>query len=145
MGCRHSSSPPSSPKLLMKNGNLKKKIFFQRTQKFSHQKPSSKTINLEHILDGDGKNLIQRFEFNSACLIYDISFTHILLSNQRQLHLINLNTMNMETSFLPNEQIDIQEIVWSIQLNTFLILTTDQLYQTGCEQIELKPIHQIQV
>lgn len=147
MGCRHSSSPPSSPKLLMKNRDLKTKFF--HSKKIRHQK--SKTIstksslNLEQILDGHGKNLIKRFEFDSTCLVYDISSTHILLFLHRQLHLININTMNMETNFLPNENLDIQEIVWSVQLNAFFILTTDQLYQTNIDQLQLQPIHQIQV
>ena len=61
------------------------------------------------------------------------------------LYLININTMNIETYFISIDNIDIQEIVWSTQLNCFLILTTDQLYQTGIDQIQLKPIHQIQV
>jgi hypothetical protein len=149
MGCRHSSSPPSSPKLMMKKDGLKKKIFHSHTQKLHYQKSNtikpSKTFNIEQILDGHGENLIKRFEFDSTCLIFDISSTHILLLNQRQLHLININTMNIETSFISIDQLDIQEIVWSIQLNCFVILTTDQLYQTGIERLELKPIHQIQV
>jgi len=149
MGCRHSSSPPGSPKLLMKKDGLKKKIFLKHHH---HQKLNgiksiiaTKTFNLEQILDGHGKNLIKRFEFDSTCLLFDISLTHILLFNQRQLHLININTMNIETCFISIDQLDIQEIGWSTQLNRFLILTTDQLYQTEIEKLELKPIHQIQV
>ncbi len=138
---------------MMKKDGLKKKIFFSpHIQKFHHQKSNTikssmamKTFNLEQILDGHEENLIKRFEFNSTCLLFDISLTHILLLNQRQLHLININTMNIETYFLSIDQLDIQEIVWSTQINHFLILTTDQLYQTGIEQLELKPIHQIQV
>jgi len=153
MGCRHSSSPPSSPKLIIKNVELKNKIFFSHTKKFHYQKSneikssiSTKTLfNLEQILDGHGRNLIKKFEFNSACLLFDISLTHILLLNNRQLYLININTMNIETYFLSINSIDIQEIVWSTQLNMFLILTTDQLYQTNIDQLELKPIQQIQV
>ena len=53
--------------------------------------------------------------------------------------------MNVETSFVPIDHLDIQEIVWSSQLNRFLLLTTDRLYQTESEQIQLKPIQQIQV
>lgn len=152
MGCRHSSSPPSSPKLMLKNGGLKKKILFNHSQKYSQSKSHSnkslqamKMFNLEQILDGHGEHLIHRWEFNSTCLLFDLSSTHILLLNQRQLHLIHINTMNIETSLLAMEQLDIQEIVWSTQLNQFLLLTTDQLYQTGVEQIQLKPIQQIQV
>lgn len=153
MGCRHSSSPPASPKLLMKNSALKKKILFPHSQRFHLQKHhhsskssyAMKSFNLEHILDGHGQNLIKRFEFDSTCLLFDISPTHILLLNHRQLHLININSTNIETSILPIDHLDIQEIVWSNQLNHFLLLTTDQLYQTGVEQIQLKPILQIQV
>lgn len=139
MGCRHSSSPPSSPKFLMKKK-------FIHSKKLLHQKSKTKSlINLEQILDGHGKNLLNRLEFNSTCLIYDLSSTHILLFLHPQLHLIHINTMNIETMFLPNDNFDIQEIVWSVQLNLFLILTTDQLYQTNIEQLQLQPIHQIQV
>jgi hypothetical protein len=144
MGCRHSSSPPSSPK----NGGLKTKIFhhhhYHHSKKFNHQK-SKLSLNLEQILDGHGKNLFKKFQFNSDCLLFDISLTHILLLNNKQLDLININTMNIETYFLSNNYFDIQEIVWSSQLNIFLILTTDQLYQTNIDQLQLKPIHQIQV
>jgi homoserine acetyltransferase len=153
MGCRHSSSPSNSPKLLHKNRGLKRKIFFPHSRKFPHHQKSNgmkssispKTFNLEQILDGHGENLIKRFEFNSICHLFDVSLTHILLLNHRQLQLIHINTMNIETSFLPIDHFDIQEIVWSTQLNLFLILTTDQLYQTGIDQLQLKPLHQIQV
>ncbi|UJR22924.1 hypothetical protein I4U23_025952 [Adineta vaga] len=151
MGCRHSSSPPNSPTKIVKNAGpiaLKKKILFSHTQKLHHQKSNHlktsspiKTLDLEQILDGDGKNLMKRFEFTSTCLLYDISSTHILLFDNNQFHLIDLNTMNIKTCAL---SMDIQEIVWSTQLNRFLILTTDQLYQTDIDQIQLKPIHQIQ-
>lgn len=140
MGCRHSSSPPNSPKLLMKNEHLKKKFRFQHKQK-----SILKSISLEHILDGSGRYLYEKLEFQSACLIYDLSSTHLLLYNQRQLHLIHLQTLNIQKEFLSNEFFDIQDIVWSIQLNAFLILTTNQLYQTGYERIDLKPIELIQV
>jgi hypothetical protein len=70
---------------------------------------------------------------------------HILLLDAGQLHLINIGTMNIESCFLSEENMDIQEIVWSSQLNRFLILTTDRLYQTDVDQIQLKLIHQIQV
>ena len=162
MGCRHSSSPPGSPKMIIQNGGpmaLKNKISIQRLQKLNQQKssdikpptatrtsPSLLTkLNLEHILDGHGKNLIKRFEFDSACLIFDLSSTHILLLDDSQLRLINIKTLNIEIFLLPMDNMDIQEIAWSSQLNAFLILTTDRLYQTGIDQLELKLIHQIQV
>ena len=118
---------------MLKTGGLKKKIFFSPTQKYppnkSHHSQRSlqamKMFNLEQILDGHGEQLIHRFEFNSACLLFDLSSTHILLLNHRQLHLININTMNVETSFVPIDHLDIQEIVWSSQLNRFLLFTTD--------------------
>ncbi|CAF3861301.1 unnamed protein product [Rotaria sordida] len=158
MGCRHSSSPSNSPKIITKNGGritLKNKISIQQhSQKYNHEKTngiklsiSNKTfssLNLEQILDNHGKNLIKRFEFNSACLLFDVSLTHILLFNNRQLYLININTMNIDTYILLIDTINIQEIVWSSQLNKFLILTSDQLYQTGIDQLQLTPIHQIQ-
>ncbi|CAF0777539.1 unnamed protein product [Adineta steineri] len=157
MGCRHSLSPPSSPKKTVKNNGpieLKKKIFFQHAEKFSHQKFNSiktsfsiktfSALNIEEILDGHGKNLLKKFEFTSTCLLFDVSLTHILLLNNRELHLININTMNIETYTLPSDYMDIQDIVWSSQLNVFLILTTDQLYETDVDQIKLKAIHQIQ-
>ncbi|CAF4008038.1 unnamed protein product, partial [Rotaria sp. Silwood1] len=52
--------------------------------------------------------------------------------------------MNIDTYILLIDNINIQEIVWSTQLNKFLILTTDQLYQTDIDQLQLIPIHQIQ-
>jgi len=155
MGCRHSSSPPSSPKLIIKNRGLKTKIYHHHhhSKKFNHQKSNGikssisikSSLNLEQILDGHGQNLLKRFQFDSDCILYDISLTHILLLNNKQLDLININTMNIERFFLSNNYFDIQEIVWSTQLNIFLILTTDQLYQTNVDQLQLKPIHQIQV
>jgi hypothetical protein len=150
MGCRHSSSPPSSPKLLIKNSKtfaLKNKIFLQHAQKSNGIKSSktSSLCNLEQLLDGHGTNLIKRLEFNSPCLLFDLSLTHILLLDYRQLCLININTMNMNTLNLSYDNFDIQEIVWSTQLNQFLILTTDRLYQTGNDQLELQPIHRIEV
>jgi len=149
MGCRHSSSPPSSPKKIVGPISLKKKILNHHSQKFHSQKSNApktfSSLNFEQILDGHGKHLLKRFEFNSACLLFDVSLTHILLLDNRQFHLIHINTMNIETSILPNDNMDIQEIVWSTQLNLFLILTTDQLYQTDIDQIKLKSIQQIQV
>lgn len=53
--------------------------------------------------------------------------------------------MKMETSILPVELRDIQEISWSSKLNTFLILTTERLYQTGCKNLHPIPIYEIQV
>lgn len=157
MGCKHSSSS-NSPKLINKHGqqiSLKNKIFLQHEKKHTNQNSTnmkksihSKTIpllNLEQILDGHGKSLTKKFEFNSACLLFDVSLTHILLLNDRQLYLINLNTMNIDKNILLTDNIDIQEIVWSMQLNYFLILTTDQLYQINVEQFEFTPIIQMQV
>jgi hypothetical protein len=162
MGCRHSSSPPGSPKIRIQNGGpseLKNKISIQRLQKINQQKsngiksittnktsPSLLTAsNLEQILDGHGKNLIKRFEFDLACLIYDLSSTHILLLDDRQLRLINIKTLDINTYSLRIDNMNIQEIAWSSQLNAFLILTTDRLYQTGTDQLQLKPLDQIQV
>jgi hypothetical protein len=54
-------------------------------------------------------------------------------------------TMNIETSILPLDCGDLQEIAWSSKLNAFLLLTTDQLYQTGTKRLHPTPIHQIQV
>lgn len=56
-----------------------------------------------------------------------------------------MQTMKMETSILPVELRDIQEISWSSKLNTFLILTTERLYQTGCKNLHPIPIYEIQV
>lgn len=140
MGCRHSSSPPNSPKLLIKNEHLKKKFRFQHKQK-----SILKTISLEQILDGSARFLYEKLEFQSTCLIYDLSSTHLLLYNQRHLYLIHLQTLNIQQDFLSNDYFDVQTIVWSTQMNCFLVLTTNQLYQTGYERIDLKPIEQIQV
>ncbi len=56
-----------------------------------------------------------------------------------------METMNIETSILPLDCGDLQEIAWSSKLNAFLLLTTDQLYQTGTKHLHPIPIHQIQV
>jgi hypothetical protein len=96
-------------------------------------------------LDDHGHNLIKRFELDTACLLLDVSRTHTLLLDGRQLRLINIQTMDIETSILPFNCGDLQEIAWSSKLNAFLLLTTDQLYQTGTKQLHLTPIHQIQV
>jgi hypothetical protein len=145
MGCNHSSSPPNSPKQI-KTKSLKNKIFIQHSQKTkSSISLKFSSFNIEQILDGHGKNLIKRLEFNSPCLLFDLSSTHILLLANQQLNLININTMNINTLILPNYNLDIQEIVWSGKLNSFLILTTDQLYQTDIEQLQLKSIQQIEV
>ncbi|CAF1675656.1 unnamed protein product, partial [Adineta ricciae] len=151
MGCRHSSSPPNSPKKVVKNSNpiaLKKKIFLSHSQRLHHPKFNGwktssplKTFNLEQILDGQEENLVKRLEFTSTCLLYDVSSTHILLFDNNQLHLIDMNTMNTRTILV---SMDIQEIVWSTHLNRFLVLTTDQLYQTELDQMQLKPVQQIQ-
>ncbi|CAF2310358.1 unnamed protein product [Rotaria sp. Silwood2] len=55
-----------------------------------------------------------------------------------------METMNIETNILPMNCKDIQEIAWSSKLNTFLLLTTDELYQTGCKHLHPTPIQQIQ-
>ncbi|CAF0837810.1 unnamed protein product [Rotaria sordida] len=171
MGCRHSSSPPESPIKLVQNGGpviLKSKISIQRTQvidqrisngmKTSRLSISSKKIcrslsrltvsfaalSLEQTLDGHGKHLIKRFELDTPCLLLDVSRTHTLLVDGRKLRLINMETMNIETNILPIDCKDIQEIAWSSKLNTFLLLTTDQLYQTSCKHLHPIPIHQIQ-
>ncbi|CAF0723637.1 unnamed protein product [Rotaria sp. Silwood1] len=171
MGCRHSSSPPESPVKLVQNGGpviLKSKISVHRTQIIDHRTPNgtktsrlsicSKKISrslspltlpftassLEQTLNGHGKHLIKRFELDTPCLLLDVSRTHILLVDDRKLRLINMETMNMETNILPIDYKDIQEIAWSSKLNTFLLLTTDQLYQTGCKHLHPTPIHQIQ-
>ncbi len=100
---------------------------------------------LEQILDGRGEHLIQRFELDTACLLFDVSRTHTLLLDGRQLRLINMETMTIETNILPLDCGDIQEIAWSSKLNAFLLLTMDRLYQTGIKHLHPKPIHQIQV
>lgn len=158
MGCRHSSSPPGSPKKAVKNAGpiaLKSKRFFHHSQKLHQSKlyglktsSSSKllpALNLEHVLDGHGESLVKRFEFTSTCLLFDVSSTHILVLDDDQLHLIHIGTMHMESCFVSKEKMDIQEIVWSSQVNRFLVLTTDRLYQTDVDQIQLKSIEQIQV
>ena len=77
--------------------------------------------------------------------MFDVSRTHTLLLDGRQLHLINMETMNIKTSVLPLDCGDIQEITWSARLNAFLLLTTDRLYQTGTKHLRPIPIQQIQV
>ncbi|CAF3414197.1 unnamed protein product [Rotaria socialis] len=167
MGCRHSSSPPESPVKLVQNGGpiiLKSKISIHRAQvidqrisngtKSSRLSISSKkisrlvlpsiSVSLEQILDGHGKHLIKRFELDTACLLLDASRAHTLLLDGRQLRLIHMETMSMETNILPVDCRDIQEIAWSSKLGKFLLLTTDQLYQTGCKKLQPVPIHEIQ-
>lgn len=100
---------------------------------------------LEQTLDGHDKYLIKRFELDTVCVLLDMSRTHILLLNGRQLHLINIDTMNIKTNILPLDCGDLQEIVWSSKLNVFLLLTSDQLYQTSTKHLRPKPIRQIQV
>lgn len=53
--------------------------------------------------------------------------------------------MNIETSILPLDCGDIQEIVWSSKLNAFLLLTTDRLYRTSTKQLHPTLVQQIQV
>jgi hypothetical protein len=102
-------------------------------------------LSLEQTLDGRGTSLIKRFELDTPCHLLDVSQKHILLLDGRQLHLINMETMNMETNILSLDYGNIEEIAWSSKLNVFLLLTTDQLYQTGTEHVHPTPIHQIQV
>lgn len=75
----------------------------------------------------------------------DVSLTHILLLDDRQLRLINMETMDMQTCTLPLDCASIQEIAWSSKLDAFLLLTSDQLYQTGTQSLHPTPVHQIQV
>jgi hypothetical protein len=56
-----------------------------------------------------------------------------------------METMNIETSILPLDCGDLQEIAWSSKLNAFLLLTTDQLYKTSTKHLHPTPIDQIQV
>jgi hypothetical protein len=56
-----------------------------------------------------------------------------------------METMNIETSILPLDCGDLQEIAWSSKLNVFLLLTTNQLYKTSTKNLHPTPIHQIQV
>jgi hypothetical protein len=56
-----------------------------------------------------------------------------------------METMNTETIVLPLDCGDLQEITWSSKLNAFLLLTTDQLYQTNTKHLHPTPIQQIQV
>ena len=100
---------------------------------------------LEKTLNGDNKNLIKRFELNTPCLLLDVSQTHALLLDGRQLRLINMATMNVETSILPLDCGEIQEIAWSANLNAFLLLATDRLYQINTKHLYPTPVHQIQV
>ena len=53
--------------------------------------------------------------------------------------------MNIETIVLPLDCRELQEIAWSSKLNAFLLLTTDQLYQTSTKYLHPTPIRQIQV
>ncbi|CAF3017482.1 unnamed protein product [Rotaria socialis] len=149
MGCGNSSSASNSTKLINKNEgriSLKNTIFIEQRKKHNHEKftKACSSLNLEQIFDGRGKNLLKRFEFDSACLLFDISLTHILLLNGKQLYFINLNTMNIDKTIVLIDTMNIQEIVWSSKLKYFLILTTDQLYKTNFDQFELISIHQIQ-
>lgn len=102
-------------------------------------------LSLEQTLDGQEKNLIKRFQLNTTSVLFDISKTHTLLLDGRQLRLINMETMNSQTNSLPLDCGDIQEIVWSSKLNAFLVLTTDQLYQLNTKRFQLISIPQIQV
>ncbi len=53
--------------------------------------------------------------------------------------------MNIETIVLPLDCRELEEIAWSSKLNSFLLLTADQLYQTSTKHLYLTPIRQIQV
>ncbi|CAF1380663.1 unnamed protein product [Adineta ricciae] len=99
---------------------------------------------LEKTLDEHDHYLIKRFKIDTSCLILDVSRTHVLLLDGRQLRLIHIETMDIETCLLPLNCADVQEIAWSATLNAFLLLTADQLYKTGTKQLQPIPIHQIQ-
>lgn len=102
-------------------------------------------LSLEQTLDGRETNLIKRFQLNTTSILFDMSKTHTLLLDGRQIHLIHMKTMNMQSNILPLDCADIQEIVWSTKLNVFLLLTTDQLYRMNTERLRPVPIPQIQV
>lgn len=153
---------------------LKSKISVQRTQvikrQISNENPSLSTsqlsivtkktcmslppppppplpligLSLEQTLNGHETNLIKRFQLNTTSVLFDISKTHTLLLDGRQLRLINMETMNIQTNSLPLDCGDIQEIAWSSKLNVFLLLTTDRLYQTNTKHLHPIPISQIQ-
>ncbi|UJR25995.1 hypothetical protein I4U23_007342 [Adineta vaga] len=169
-----SSPPESPVKRITENGGpiiLKSKISIHRAQIFDQQSPlgnkslSSSRLSistkktclslsslpipftalcLEKTLDEHDHYLIKRFKLDTPCLILDVSRTHILLLDGRQLRLIHMETMDIETCVLPLTCADVQEIAWSSKLNAFLLLTTDQLYKTSTKQLQLIPIHQIQ-
>lgn len=99
---------------------------------------------LEQTLDGRGKNLIKRFEFDSPCLVLDVSPSHTLIVDDRQLRLIHMETMMLKTVPLPLDCLDIHDIAWSTQLDAFLLLTGEQMYRVTNENLQPTPIHQIQ-
>lgn len=101
--------------------------------------------SLEQTLDHRGDHLIERFELNNACLLLDASRSHVLLLDGKQLRLINMETMSTQVSVLPLNCEHIEEIAWSTQLDAFLLLTTDQLYQTSTKHLHATPIPSIQV
>lgn len=102
------------------------------------------STTMEQTLDGRNQHLVQRFDLDSPCLLLDLSSKHVLLLDNQQLRLIDLETMNFETFSLPIDALEVQDIVWSSKLETFLLLTTDQLYRISAENFYLTPINQIQ-
>ncbi|CAF0969872.1 unnamed protein product [Adineta steineri] len=169
-----SSPPESPIKPIQNGGPivLKSKISIQRAQIIDHQTSngikslSSSALSisakkktclslsslplpftvlcLEKTLDGHDHYLMKRFQLDTPCFLLDVSRTHILLVDGRQLRLINMETKDIETCIIPLNCGDIQDISWSSKLNAFLILTTDQLYKTGTKQLQPIPIPQIQ-
>ena len=101
--------------------------------------------SLERTLDHRGDHVIERFELNNACLLLDASRSHVLLLDGKQLRLINMDTMSAQVSVLPLNCEHIEEIAWSAALDAFLLLTTDQLYQTSTKHLHATPIPSIQV
>ena len=148
MGCRHSAAKEIRHDLLSVTG--KQNLSF-RSAKLKACLSTKTTcvretaFHLERILDGHGAHLKQRLELDSAGLLFDLSPTHILVLDDRRLRLINMNTMNVETNFLPSDSFDIQDIAWSSQLAAFLLLSSDRVYQTRLDRLNLTVIDPIQV
>ena len=129
MGCRPSSSSK-------KESNIPTKLKPCRTS-------IRETANhLERILNGNGENLVGRFDLDSADLVFDLSSNHILFVDHQNLRLIHIETKTIETILLP---FNIQDIVWSTKLNAFLLLGLDRIYQTKTDRLQLNVIDQIQV
>lgn len=148
MGCRHSAAKEIRRDLTSVAG--KQKLSFRSAQLKACLSTKTTCVretafHLERILDGHGAHLKQRLELDSAGLLFDLSPTHILVLDDRRLRLLNMNTMNVETQILPSDSLDIQDIAWSSQLAAFLLLSTDRVYQTRLDGLNLKVIDQIQV